>query len=189
MSLLPLISGLTVWAWRFSTEETKGPRWRRRRGASGPPGLRASGGALTWDTPAGGESERRAQEQMMKTNNNIWFHIAAERLSDTPELRQLHWNGQQVLGRPDQIHHRREEVVGQPPRRAPVVVAAPPPAQDEVLEVLGRGVQLVGQGPEVLRLQAVILKEETGSCSGAESQRRVRWHLGISEPVELELVI
>ena len=40
-----------------------------------------------------------------------------------------------------------------------VVVAAATPASDEVLQVLGRGVQFVGQGLQVLRLQSVVLGE------------------------------
>jgi len=66
--------------------------------------------------------------------------------------------GQQVLGCTNQIDHGGEEVVGQPAGHPAVVVAAPPPAQDEVLQVLGRGVQLVGQRAQVLRLQAVVLE-------------------------------
>lgn len=39
-------------------------------------------------------------------------------------------------------------------------MSAPPSAQDEVLEVLRRGVQLMRQSPQVLRLQAVVLVDE-----------------------------
>ena len=43
-------------------------------------------------------------------------------------------------------------------RGVAVVVAAAAPAGDEVLQVLGRGVELVGQGLQVLRLQPVVLE-------------------------------
>ncbi len=60
--------------------------------------------------------------------------------------------GQQALGGGDEVHHGGQEVVGQLPGGAPVVMAAAATARDVVLQVLGRGVEFMGQRPEVLRL-------------------------------------
>lgn len=40
---------------------------------------------------------------------------------------------QEVLGRPDQVHHRGEEVIGEPARGPTIVVTPPAATQDEVL--------------------------------------------------------
>lgn len=80
--------------------------------------------------------------------------------------------GEEALGCSDQVHHGGEEVVGQLASGSAVVVAAAPPACDEVLQVLGRRVELVRQGLQVLRLQPVILEKSKKSlfntviCSG-----------------------
>lgn len=54
--------------------------------------------------------------------------------------------GEEALGCSDQVHHRGKEVVGQLASGSAIVVAAAPPTCDEVLQVLGRCVELVREG-------------------------------------------
>lgn len=68
--------------------------------------------------------------------------------------------GQKAFGCGDQVHHGGEKVIGQLAGGSPVVMATAPPARDEVLQVLGRCVQLVRQSLQILGLQPVILEEE-----------------------------
>lgn len=64
-----------------------------------------------------------------------------------------------AFGRGDQVHHRGKEVVGQLARGSAVVVAAAPPACDEVLQVLGRCIELMRKSLQILSLQPIILRE------------------------------
>ena len=66
---------------------------------------------------------------------------------------------QEAFGCSDQVHHGGEKVVGQLAGGSPVVMAAAPPARDEVLQVLGRCIQLVRESLQILGLQPVILEE------------------------------
>lgn len=67
--------------------------------------------------------------------------------------------GEEALGCSDQVHHGGEKIIGQLASGSAVVVAAAPPPRDEVLQVLSRRVELVGEGLQVLRLQPIILKK------------------------------
>lgn len=78
--------------------------------------------------------------------------------------------GQQALGRGDEVDHGGQQVVGEPARRPALRLAAPPAAGDEVLQVFGRGAQLVGQGPHALRLQARVLHGQTDGSGDVESR-------------------
>lgn len=61
--------------------------------------------------------------------------------------------GEQTLGGGDEVDHRGQQIVGQPPRGSALRLAAPAAAGNEVLQVLGRGAELVSQSPDALRLQ------------------------------------
>jgi len=65
--------------------------------------------------------------------------------------------GQQALGGGDEVDHGGQQVVGEPPRGPALRLAAAAPAGYEVLQVFGRGAELVGQSPDALRLQARVL--------------------------------
>lgn len=60
--------------------------------------------------------------------------------------------GQKAFGRSDQVHHGRKKVVGQLVGGSAVIMAAAPSACDEVLQVLGRRVQLMRKSLQILSL-------------------------------------
>lgn len=66
---------------------------------------------------------------------------------------------QEAFGCSDQVDHGGKKVVGQLARGSAVVVAAAPPARDEVLQVLGRRIELMRKSLQILSLQPVILEE------------------------------
>lgn len=67
--------------------------------------------------------------------------------------------GKEALGRSDQVHHGGKKVIGQLASGSAIVVAAASPPCDEVLQVLGRCVELVREGLQVLSLQPIILEK------------------------------
>lgn len=66
---------------------------------------------------------------------------------------------QKAFGCSNQVHHRGKKVVGQLAGGSAVVMAAAPPACDEVLQVLGRCVELMRKSLQILSLQPIILEE------------------------------
>lgn len=66
---------------------------------------------------------------------------------------------QKAFGCSDQVHHRGKKVVGKLVGGLAIVMAAAPSACDEVLQILGRCVQLMRKSLQILSLQPIILKE------------------------------
>lgn len=66
---------------------------------------------------------------------------------------------EKAFGCSDQVHHGGKKVVGQLARGSAVVMAAAPPACDEVLQVLGRCIELMRESLQILSLQPIILEE------------------------------
>lgn len=69
--------------------------------------------------------------------------------------------GEEALGCSDQVHHGGKKVIGQLASGSAIVVATAPSTCDEVLQVLGRCIELVREGLQVLSLQPIILEKNS----------------------------
>ena len=73
--------------------------------------------------------------------------------------------GQQALGSGDKVNHRGQKVIRKATGGPALWLAAAAAARDEVLQVLGRGAELVGQSPHALCLQTRVLHTHTHACA------------------------
>lgn len=84
--------------------------------------------------------------------------------------------GEQALGGRDEVDHRRQQVVREPPWGPALRLAATTASGDEVLQVFGRGAELVSQSPDALRLQTGVLHKHSDISTGESPDATMNHH-------------